>query len=370
MLGLSLALAACGGARTGSDSATQAVRLSPADLSAATRQNIGENVVVSGTLAPYRQADVRAQVPGVLTALRVDRGSRVTEGEVLAVIQAEGVRSQAVGAKAAVAAAQAGVALAGRQLESARKLHAAGALSDIELQQAQAGYEAAQAQLAAARAGEAAAEEAARRATVIAPITGDVSDRRINEGEAVAVGTLLLTIVDARYLELDGDVPVEDAARVRAGMPVEFSLDAYPDKVLRGSVARVDPTADAATRQVGVYVRLPNLDRAIIGGLYASGRILTGGHHEGIVVPATALRGAGQDAYVWLIREGKALRQSVTAGKRDEQRGVVEILAGVSVGDTVVAAPGDLTDGVAVRIVAPDSATARVAPAAEERHHE
>ncbi len=345
--------AACGRQAAGAGEGASTIALANADVTTAVRQSIADAVVVSGTLAPYHSVEVRAQVPGVLTALRVDRGSRVFAGQVMAAIEAEGVRSQAIGAKSAVAAAQAGLALAGRQLESSKKLHAAGALSDYDLQAAETGYEAAQAQLAAARAGEVAAGEAARRASVTAPFDGDISDRKVDEGEAVSVGNILMTLVDPSYLEFEGDVPVADAVRVRAGMPVELTLDAYAGKVFRASVARVEPTADATTRQVGVYVRLPNRDRAIVGGLYATGRILTGASHEGVVVPIVAVRGAGQDAYVWAIRDGRAVKQAVKVGARDERLGSAEVLSGVTAGETVVSAPGDLVDGAQVRIGSP-----------------
>ncbi|HEX9107814.1 MAG TPA: efflux RND transporter periplasmic adaptor subunit, partial [Longimicrobiales bacterium] len=250
-------------------------------------------------------------------------------------------------------------------LESSRKLRAAGAMSDFDLQAAQTGYEAAQAQLAAARAGEAAAGEAARRANVSAPIDGAVSNRQANEGEAVNPGAVLFTVVDARYLELEGRVPAEDASRVRVGMPVEFTLDAYAGRTFRGQVTRVEPTADAATRQVGVYLRLPNTDNGIVGGLYATGRVLTGKSHTGVLVPLSALRGSGQDAYVWAIRGGKAVKQTVQVGMRDEARGSVEVLSGVSAGETVVSAPGDLNEGATVRVAAPGgvSPAERAAPA-------
>lgn len=344
--------------------ATNVVMLAPSDVASATQETIGEGVVVSGTLAPYHVADVRAQAPGTLVGLRVDRGSKVSAGEIMAVIQAEGIRSQAAGAKAAVAAAQAGLAVGTKNYESAKKLAAAGALSDIDLQQAKAGYEAAVAQLAAARAGEAAADEQARRANVTAPFSGDVSVRSANEGEAVNPGQAIFTVVDPSILELNGTVPVEQATGLRPGMPVEFTLDGYANRVFKGSVARVEPVASASTRQVGVYVRLPNGDGAVIGGLYAVGRIITGKDHLGTVVPLTALRGAGQDAFVWALRNGKAVKQNVTVGIRDERQGWVEVLSGVKSGETVVAAPGELTDGAVVRLAEAGGVSPRERPAA------
>src|SRR5690606_1161771 len=166
----------------------------------------------------------------------------------------------------------------------------AGAMSEFEFRGAQAAREAAQAQLAAARAQAAGAGEQAQRATITAPIAGEVSNRQVSEGEAVNPGQPLFTVVNTEILELAGQVPVNQAAGVRVGQPVEFSLSAYPGRTFRGEVARVEPTADPATRQVGVYVRLPNPGRQLVGGQFATGRILSGGETEAVVVPATALR--------------------------------------------------------------------------------
>src|SRR5690606_20650253 len=134
---------------------------------------------------------------------------------------------------------------------SARTLYERGAVSQIDMQTAEAGYRAAEGQLAAARAQLAAASESARRASVGSPIAGEVSDRHVNEGEAVNPGDPLVTIVNTTTLELAGQVPVQAAARVNAGQPVRFSVDAYPGQFFDGTVARVEPTADPNTRQVG-----------------------------------------------------------------------------------------------------------------------
>jgi membrane fusion protein, multidrug efflux system len=308
---------------------------------------------VTGTLEPYRQVEVRAQVPGVVAELRVDRGDAVGSGQLLARIEAEGIRGQAASARAGVASAEANLALARRQLESARTLHAAGAMSDIEFEQAQAAFEAAQAQLAAAEAQAVGAGESARRASVSAPIAGEISDRTVSEGEAVNVGQALLTIVNSSFLELEGNVPVNDAVGIRAGMPVEFTIDAYPGRTFSGTVARVEPTADPGTRQVGVYVRLPNQDRGLLGGLFATGRILTGERQTVTVVPEAAVRGSGDGAHVFAIRDGRAVRVPVEVGARSESEGVIEITAGLEAGETVIVAPGAIEDGTEIRLAAP-----------------
>jgi membrane fusion protein, multidrug efflux system len=282
---------------------------------------------------------------------------------VLARIQAEGIRSQAAGAASGVAAAQAGVALARRQFESAKSLYDAGAMAELDYRAAQTQLQAAQAQLAAARAQSAGASEAAARTAVRAPIAGQVSDKAVSEGEAVNVGQTLFTVVDSRSLELRGQVPVDQAAQVRAGMPVEFTLDAYPGTVIRGAISRVDPVADPATRQVGVTMRMANPNGELIGGLFAAGRVLTGGSRQVVLVPQAAVRGQGDGAHVWIVQDGRAVRRAVRAGERDEARRMVAIESGLVGGERVIVSPGEVREGAAVRL-AETPAEATAAPAA------
>lgn len=359
-----LALSACGPDETAEAAPESAAALlAPSDVATAQSAQISGGIVLTGTLNPYRIVEVKAQVPGTISSLGVDRGDAVRNGQTMAVIEAEGIRGQAAGAAAGVAAAEANLALARQQLESARTLHEAGAMSDIDFRAAQAGYESARAQLAAAQAQAAGAGEQARRATVTAPIAGEVSSRQANQGEAVNVGQTLFTVVNSSVLELAGQVPVDQAVRVRAGAPAEFTIDAYPGRVFRGTVDRVEPTADPATRQVGVYLQLPNQDRALVGGLFATGRVLAGEGDSAVVVPRAAIRGTGTGTYVWVIQDGEATRRAVTTGARDEARGVVAVSSGLQAGEQVVVAPGEFREGAPVRITAD---TAAGAPAAEE----
>ena len=331
-----------------------AILLSPQDLATAESRQIGAVITVAGSLDPAEMAQVRAQIAGTVTGVRVDRGSRVGRGAVLAVIEAQGIRSQAAGAEAQVTAAQAQVALARQQVEASKRLFEAGAISEIAYRTAQANVEAAEAQLAAARAQAAGARESAARATITAPISGVVSARIVNGGEAVSSGDDLFTIVDASELELAGQVGVQDAARVRVGQTVTFVLDAYPGQQFRGRVARIDPTADPGTRQVGIYARLPNPGNRMVGGQYARGRIETGVVTTATVVPEAAIANRASDsASVFVVSGGRAARRTVTLGARDDATGMIAVLTGVRPGERVLLNPtSDIGDGTPVSIVA------------------
>lgn len=345
-----LSLSGCGRGNNADVATVPDVVLQSSDLAIAHDTTLADAVILTGTLQPYRATEVRAQVPGTVASLRVDRGDVVRAGQTLAVLNAAGITSAAEAARMGLAAAEAGEALARRQLDSARRLYERGALSAIELQSAQAAYDAAAGQLAGARAQLAGASEAAGHASVNAPFDGRVSTRDANLGEAVNPGQTLFTVVDARILELAGEVPVETAVRLRPGARVSFSVDGYPGEQFTGEVARIEPVADEATRRVGVYLRVLNQNARLMGGVFATGRVAVGESIRGVTVPTTAVRGSADSMYVWLVRGGAPERRMVTVLQRDEAASLVQ-LRGINPGDTVIVSPGNVTEGSKLQIV-------------------
>lgn len=350
---LPLVIAGCSGDDAGASAAaadSAVVALQPTDLATAEYETLAEGVLLTGTLNPFRIAEVRAQVPGLVSSIRVDRGDAVSQGQVMAVLDAQGIRSTAAGARAQVAAAEANLALAQQRYESSRMLYEAGAISRIDFQTAEAGLEAARGQLAAAQAQAAGASESARQATITAPFAGEVSARMVNVGEAVNPGQALFTVVNSNALELAGQIPVQQAARVRPGQRVEFSLDAYPGQVFAGVVERIEPVADPTTRRVGVYLRLANPGRELVGGLFAAGRIITGTQDSVLIVPVTAVRDAGGATYVWVVENETLQQRPVSVGSTDPARGIAAIVSGLEAGERVLVAPGEPEPGARIRM--------------------
>ena len=351
-------LAACGGREPEAKSAAPlaAVTLTPSDIATAREMELVEGVSMSGSLEPAQTVIMKSQVIGRLRRIHVDRGSRVARGQVLVEIEAEGIRGQAASARAAVASAEAALALSTQRLESARRLQAAGAISDIELRSSEAANQAAAAQLAAARAQLAAAGEAETRTSITSPIDGVVSARIVEEGEAVKDGDRLLEVVDIGTLELQAQVGVDEAMRVHVGSPVTFTLDALPGQALRGRVARIDPRADPGTRQVGIAAQLANPGGRIVAGQFARGRVLTGRAVKGVAIPIAAVSDSAGQARVFVIDNGKLVLRQITLGARDEALGLVAVTSGITATDRILARPVvGAANGLAVT-VASDSA--------------
>jgi RND family efflux transporter MFP subunit len=327
------------------------ITLTPSDVAVARVSDISSGVVLTGTLQPKDSVALKAQVAGTIQNLRVDRGTPVKKGQVLATIEARGVQSEAAGARVALSAAQANLAAAERQLAGAKTLHDAGAMSDVDFEAARAQYQAAQAQVASAQAQVASAAEQARRTTVVSPLTGVVSERPVNEGEPVTVGEPLMTIVNPDTLELSGQIPVGQAALIRVGQPVHFTLDAYPEEEFTGRVARVDPVADPATRQIGAALELPNPGRRLVAGQFVTGRVVTANVGRALQVPRSAIRTQGEKRTVLVVNGETVEEKTVTTGMSDSSSGMVVITSGLEEGAQVITtAAANLQPGAKVRV--------------------
>jgi multidrug efflux pump subunit AcrA (membrane-fusion protein) len=141
---------------------------------------------------------------------------------------------------------------------------------------------------------------------------------------------------------------------------VNFTVSGYPGRQFVGHIVRVNPTADPTTRQVRIYVSIPNAGRTLVGGLFATGR-MSSDTNTGLVVPAAAVDVRGTAPFVMRVKGGKVEKAPVQLGISDKASEAYEILAGLQAGDTVLlgAAQG-ITPGTPVRIT---SGTAAVSGA-------
>jgi hypothetical protein len=160
---------------------------------------------------------------------------------------------------------------------------------------------------------------------------------------------------------------VQRVAQLQHDLPQVASLDL--SLVLAGATslsvlsafARIEPVADPATRQVGVYLRLRN-PGGLIGGQFASGRVLGSEHsHQVVVVPENAVRGTGADTYVLAIEGGRAVKKAVQIGATDPSKGLVSIASGLEAGAQVIATAADIAEGAKVQLAQPSPAPAPAA---------
>lgn len=299
--------------------------------------SIARSVTVSGVIEPIRTVGVNSQVSGALLALAVEEGDRVSRGQPLARVDDRELRAQ-------LEAAEASYQVAAASLERAEQLRERRVITLPEYERERTAEAAARAQLDQLR---------TRIAyTVIgAPVSGVVTEKRVEAGDLVAPQTRLFTIADVSTLVVRVGVSELDVVQLQVGDPATVGLDAYAGRSFAGRIRRVFPSADPATRLVPVEVELTSADPAVARpGFLARVTFALGAHDGVLLVPASALIGGAGSQSVFVLEEGTAVRRTVTTGMTSEGR--VEILTGLAAGDPVISKGNTmLRDGMQVRVV-------------------
>lgn len=328
-----------------------ALVLATSDVITVARGSIDAAVPVTGDLRPIETINVRARLEGDLVAVAVREGQRVARGQLLAQFDAREQRSGRSSADADRAAARSELATAQWNLEQSQELFKAGAIAESQLRAAQQAVASSRARLAATEARISAASSELNDTRVLAPASGTIEKRFVQNGEHVARGATMFTLVRNDILELAAALPARLAGGVREGQRVQFIADG---RAMTGSVARVSPTVDPVTRALTVYVQVPNPGNAIRGNSFATGRIIARTVTGALVIPTSAVRQAADDghAFVYRIGGGTVDQAPVTLGIVDEAKGIAEVVDGLQDGDRVIVGNvGSVGRGMRVEII-------------------
>ena len=360
-------LGACGKQEAAAEAAAERpapVTVGVENVAILAEDTIETGPAVSGTLTPEREAQVRAEAGGSVLRVGAEAGQRVSAGALLAQIEEKAGGDAVFSARTALAAAQSSFDLAQRESERATTLLAAGAIAERDAEAARRSLDGARAQLEAARAQLASAQQQLAGTRATAPFSGVVSARLVNAGDVVAPGSALFTVVDPGSMRYEASVPAEQLAGVRVGAPVRFSINGYPGRTFEGRVTRVNPVADPTTRQVRLLVSVANESGALVGGLFAEGRVASE-RRTGLVAPASAVDERGVGPAVFRLKGGVVERVPVEVTLRDAQTDRVALAGPLAAGDTLLtgAAQG-ITAGTPVRIGQPSDTTRGAQPVA------
>jgi len=308
---------------------------------------------ISGTLEPEREAVMRAEIGGRVLQTYAEQGQSVGAGTVLARIDASGIQDAYSSARSGVTAARNAYDVASRDLARNQTLLAAGAIAERDIDLSRRASIAAQAALEDAQSRLASAQRQLRSTQVTAPFSGIVSERPVSAGDVVQPGAHIFTVVEPSSMQLEASVPAEQLASIRVGVPVAFTVSGYPGRQFLGTITRINPTADPTTRQVRIYVSIPNAGRTLVGGLFANGR-MSSTTKMGLIVPTSAVDVRGAAPTAMRIKKGKVEKVQVQLGITDKASESVEVIAGIQAGDTLLtgAAQG-ITPGTAVKVSVP-----------------
>lgn len=304
--------------------------------------NIARRVTVSGVVEPLRKVGINSQSSGALLAVLAEEGDYVSAGTVLARLDDRELKAQIASAEAAFEVAKA-------NFERAARLRERQVITAAEYDRDRAALAAAEAQL----------EQLRTRldyTTVRAPISGLVTEKRVERGDIIGSQTRLFTLADVDTMVVRVQISELDVVHLSPGDPASVLLDAFPGQTIPGRIRRIFPSADPTTRLVPVEVAL-QLDGqpAARAGFLARVELALGTRENVLLVPASAIVGESGSSAVFVVEDGTAQRRTVRTGLDTEGR--VEILTGISRGDpVVVAGTNGLRDGARVRVVGSSAA--------------
>jgi RND family efflux transporter MFP subunit len=326
-----------------------AVRIGMENIVTVARGTIVVGPIVSGELRAEKEATVRAEIGGSVTQVNVREGQAVRKGTLLGRIETRTLDDVRQSAMSSERNAENQLAVARREMERTETLVKAGALAARDLDVARQNVTAAEAQLADAKSRVASADRQLADTVLRSPIDGLIAKRPVNAGDVVSVGAELFTVIDPSSMRLEASVPADDLSFLRIGAKVDFTVRGY-EKPFEGRITMIAPQADPVTRQVPIYVSIPNVGGRLVAGLFAEGRVVSQSA-DGLVVPINAVNVTAPTPWVLRVANGKAERADVALGLRDPRTEQVLVTTGVSDGDTLLrgAAQG-IASGTAVEL--------------------
>jgi len=307
-----------------------------------------------GQLDPYETVAVYPRVTGFVRSIRVDRGSRVRSGEVMAELEAPELVAQRAEAQSKLQAAEAQLAVAKSKADADAstydRLKAASATPGVvagnDLVLAQKAAEADQSQIAAAQQTAEAARQALKSITqmeeylrVTAPFDGVVTERNVHPGTLVgpnsgpAATTPMLRVVHNERLRLVVPVPEAYTAGVTPGGTMTFSVPAYPGQTFSGTVARIAQAVDVKTRTMAVELDVSNRDGRLAPGTFCQVQWPVRRPAPSLFVPSGSVGSTTDRTFVVRIRDGKTEWVDVKTGLASGE--LIEVFGDLHAGDTV-----------------------------------
>lgn len=292
----------------------------------------------AGTVKGRHETNMSFQVGGQILARNVQAGSRVRAGDVLMVIDARDVQQKSNQGDAQVASARAQLDLAEKNLERYSQLYQESAVPKATLDQYQANYDAAFASYRSALAQQNQGHNALGYTNLVAGVNGVVAAVSAEEGQVVAAGQTVLTLVQTGEMEVEISVPESKVSELVLGMPVSVNFWALKGRA-DGSIREISPMADVATRTYKVRVAVPEPPEGMQLGMTANVSIkgaADGDGTEGAVLPLAAVFQDGDTPQVWVVSDDNTLvAKNVTVENLGDDKVRV---TGLAAGDLVVTA--------------------------------
>lgn len=308
----------------------------PVEVMSVTPTLLDNSINITGTVLANESIEVTSELPGKISGIYFKEGDKVQKGDLLVKINDEELRAQLEKLKYT------------RKLNEdtevrMRQLLERDAISQEEYDIALTGSQTAAADIKVL-------EAQIAKATIRAPFTGIIGLRYVSEGSYLAPASVIASLYSVDPAKIEFSVPGRYGNAVSKGDKISF-LTEGSDEVFSGEVYAIEPKIDPVTRTLLVRALSPNKERKLIPGQFIRIALILETKQDAIMIPTMAVVPEANDHLVYVVRDGKAEAVKINIGFRGAQR--VEVLSGLSVGDTVVVSGiQQIKEGAALRVMA------------------
>ena len=302
-----------------------------------------------GSLRPYEEVIASSQVEGLLTQVKVEEGSPISKGTVLAAVDDTDYRLAVKRDEAALKQTEA--TLANTKVEYQRKnslykeqlvtqqqfddIATRMALADAEVDRAKAALEQSRERLSKTR--------------IYSPLKGVVKEKKVSVGDFVRNGTPLFTLIKIDPIKLLFTVAEKDVGKLKVGQQVQFKVDSRPEKQFTAKVSIVYLSLEEKTRTLQVEALSPNSNQMLKPGFFTRVILYTGAEREMVVVPITAITYDSESVKIYIVEGDRVKERKVKLGSKYGE--LIEITEGLKTGEpVVVVGQNNVAEGVKVNV--------------------
>lgn len=287
-----------------------------------------------GTLNPFEEVTVSAEIEGVTRSVKVEEGSQVSKGMLLAAIDDSDYSLQVKRAEATLRQAEA--TLENTKLEFKRKdaLYKEELVTKQQYDDVTTRLSLAEAEVERAKASLSLAKLKLSKTKIISPLACVIKEKRVSAGDFVRNGTPMFVIIQPNPLKLRFTVPEKDVGRLKTNQEVMLKVDGFAETEFKGRVNIVFPNVEEKTRTLQVEALVSNNNGLLKPGLFSKVILYTAGERDTIVVPVTALLYEAEKVRVFVTEGDRAKERVVKLGSKYGE--LMEIIDGVKAGEKVV----------------------------------
>ena len=320
------------------------VRVLPAE-----KKKVQPYLETTGTLNADEEVTVSSEVDGIIRQIKVEEGSLVNKGSLLIEINEIDYMLDSKRSEAALKQAEANLDNAQAEYKRQEALYKEELVTKQQFDDITTKVALSKAALDGAKATLAISREKLTRTKIYSPLNGAVKEKKVSVGDYVRNGTPLLQLIRVNPLKLNFTVSEKDAASIKIGQEVAFSVDSYPAKQFKGKVSLFYPNVEEKTRTLQAEALVNNSDRLLKPGFFARTLIYTAAPREVVLAPITALLYDNSVIRIFVIEGNKARERVIKIGGKYGE--FIEVMEGLQEKEQIViAGQNNLSEGVKVNV--------------------